>query len=70
MLRLMLIMFAGILLVVLVWRLFSKPAATSSHPAELKVVKCHHCGVHILESEAIQQRGQYFCCREHAQHHE
>lgn len=32
-----------------------------------KMVICAHCHLHIPESEAIADSGQYFCCDEHRQ---
>ena len=29
------------------------------------MVRCVHCGVHVPESEAINERGRYYCSREH-----
>lgn len=30
-----------------------------------KMVKCHHCGLHILEQEALQSNGKYYCSQDH-----
>lgn len=31
------------------------------------MVRCHHCGLHILEKEAIKQDGKAYCSEEHVE---
>lgn len=30
-----------------------------------KMVRCHHCGLHILEQEAVSSQGQFYCSQAH-----
>ena len=30
-----------------------------------KMVRCDTCGTHVLESEAIQKNGKYYCSTQH-----
>ena len=30
------------------------------------MVACEHCGVHLPRSESIEDRGRFFCCKDHA----
>lgn len=42
-------------------------SATSQqkHPPQ-RMVRCGYCSLHIPEQEAVADRGQVFCCLEHA----
>jgi uncharacterized protein len=33
--------------------------------AVAKMVACAHCGLHIPESEAVQDGDRHYCCEEH-----
>ncbi len=33
-------------------------------------IKCDHCGVFVPESEALEQDGNHYCCREHLPAHD
>ncbi len=35
----------------------------NQRPAQ--VVKCATCDLHIPKEEAIEQEGQYYCCKQH-----
>ncbi len=39
----------------------TRPAASPE-----AMVRCHHCGIHLPRSEAIQRQGQVWCSEEHA----
>lgn len=45
--------------------LASREHHTSHSPSIASMVACGHCGVHLPESEAIQEGGKYYCCEEH-----
>jgi uncharacterized protein len=30
-----------------------------------KMVKCHYCGLHVLEQEAVQTADKYYCSTSH-----
>lgn len=34
-------------------------------PANVQMVKCANCGVHVPISEAIAVHGQFYCCDAH-----
>ncbi len=42
-------------------RINHKPPAQS-----MDMVACYHCGVHLPQTEAIYENGQYYCCRQHS----
>ena len=70
MLHLMLLMFAAIAIVLLLWRSFSSPEPDDAKAVTQHMRQCHHCGLHIPESEAVQRHDHFFCCDEHADHAE
>ncbi len=37
--------------------------STKLSPA--KMVKCASCELHVTQEEALESRGQYYCCLEH-----
>lgn len=39
-------------------------AGKSPHVIE-QMVKCHVCELHIPQTEAIADRGRYYCCEDH-----
>ena len=41
-------------------------SARGSSAARNLMLPCAQCGLHILESEGVQARGQFYCCTEHA----
>lgn len=58
------------LIIYLLLRIFKGWAANNkstaqSHSEGEKMVRCEVCQLHIPESEAIQDNGKYYCCREH-----
>lgn len=36
-----------------------------THRREEQMVRCQHCGLHLLPQEAIRKDGDYFCTQEH-----
>ncbi|MFA7666153.1 MAG: PP0621 family protein [Burkholderiaceae bacterium] len=38
---------------------------SASNPQPQRIVACVHCGVHLPVSEALKQRGDWYCSREH-----
>lgn len=42
-----------------------KRLQSDSDPAVEKMVSCHHCGLHILEKEAIQAANKSYCSTSH-----
>lgn len=66
--RILILLAIGLLLYVIISNLLRK--SQSSSPKSLnsqQMVRCEHCGLHILEQEAIQDGEQYFCSEEHHQ---
>ena len=53
------------------WRVWKKRQSVSvkppseRRPLEERMVLCAHCGVHLPESEALQEHGLSFCCEAH-----
>ena len=71
-LRLIIILFGVWLVIQIIKRSFaSSSRASRAKPAIAKMVACAHCGVHVPESEAIQDGNRFYCSREHlnAAHH-
>jgi uncharacterized protein len=33
------------------------------------MVRCEHCGLHIVEKEALEDNRQYFCSVDHLEEH-
>jgi len=51
-------------------RQYLTPPKKAAAPGSAKnMVRCAHCGLHLPESEAIADRGQYFCSQEHRRQH-
>ena len=46
----------------------SAPEARGSSGAE-RMVACALCGLHFPQSEAVANKGQLYCCADHAQQH-
>jgi uncharacterized protein len=55
------------------WREFSQSAppsaATSTQAIGEAMLRCHHCGVFVPTSEAVQENGQNYCCDQHRSLH-
>ncbi|MDR1933980.1 MAG: hypothetical protein LBS49_00025 [Candidatus Accumulibacter sp.] len=66
------LLLAGLALIVL-WffrRLGSHRSRTGRMPAERRaerMVKCARCGLHLPESESVQDGAIHYCCAEHRQ---
>ena len=65
-----------VLLIWVAWRLLRQAllpdknkdrqsGAGGSGDSPTRMVKCAQCGVHLPESEAIQQEQQFFCNKDH-----
>lgn len=42
-----------------------KRVADQKKAAAHSMVRCAHCGLHVPETEAVQDGGRYFCSNEH-----
>jgi len=65
--RILVLIAIGLLLYVIISNLLrrSRPAAPKSITE--KMVRCQHCGLHILEQEAVRSGENYYCSQEHAE---
>ncbi len=64
--RILVLIAIGLLLYVIIGNLLrrSKSSSTSEMTTE-KMVKCKHCGLHILEQEAVRKGDNLYCSTEH-----
>ncbi|MCX8521160.1 MAG: PP0621 family protein [Rhodoferax sp.] len=68
-----LLIFFVILLIAFLWRQARKPkvrdATQKSHPAAkpLAMVRCTHCGMHLLEADAVTGERGLYCSEAHRQ---
>lgn len=67
-----LLLFAAMIaLAALVWRSWLRggrppaPGATPPHPGSEPIVRCERCGLNLPQSEAIFERGRWYCGRDH-----
>lgn len=68
--RILVLLAIGLLLYVIIGNLLrnsrkTPPRDTSSE----RMVRCEHCGLHIVEKEALEDNRQYFCSAEHLEEH-
>ena len=63
--RILVLIAIGLLLYVIIGNLLRKNRPSSSKPLSEKMVQCQHCGLHVLEQEAIQDGGDYYCSQDH-----
>ncbi len=63
--RILVLIVIGLLLYIIIGNLFKKKTASKSQDELGKMVRCLHCDLHILEQEAIQSNGHYYCSQEH-----
>lgn len=63
--RILVLIAIALLLYVIISNLFRKNKETSKKAIEEKMVRCHHCDLHILEYEAVQNNDNYYCSQEH-----
>jgi len=63
--RILVLIAIGLLLYVIIGHLLR--ASRSSPPKAIseKMVKCKHCGLHVLEQEAIKKGDNHYCSSEH-----
>lgn len=64
--RILILIVIGLLLYVIIGNLIRKKKKLPRSTSDLgEMVRCQHCGLHILEQEAIREGGNYFCSQEH-----
>ncbi len=69
--RILILLAIGLLLYIIIGNLLRKnkmPSNTASDSSQ-RMVRCEHCGLHIIETEALEDNSQYFCSREHIEAH-
>jgi len=63
--RILVLIAIGLLLYVIIGNLLRKTRRSPPKPTTEKMVQCQHCGLHVLEQEAIQEGKAYYCSQEH-----
>lgn len=63
--RILVLIAIGLLLYVIIGRLLRGSRPTPPKAITEKMVKCKHCGLHVLEQEAIQKGQNHYCSVEH-----
>lgn len=68
--RILVLLAIGLLLYIIISNLLRKsrnlsPSSTTSE----RMVQCEHCGLHIVEKEALEDNHQYFCSNKHLEEH-
>lgn len=63
--RILVLIVIGLLLYIIIGNLFRRKGLQASKERATKMVKCHHCSLHILEEEAIHSANHYYCSQEH-----
>jgi len=66
--RILILIAIGLLIYVIIGNLLRKSRRSALPPVMGEMVRCDHCGLHILETEALKKAGQYYCCQEHLEH--
>ncbi|MCX4188304.1 PP0621 family protein [Methylophaga sp. OBS4] len=68
--RILVLLAIALLLYIIISNLLRKSGRPplSSGSTE-SMVKCEHCGLHIVENEALKDNRQFFCCVEHLEAH-
>jgi len=65
--RILVLIAIGLLLYVIIGNLLRKNRPSSPNAISERMVQCHHCGLHIMEKEAIQDEQNYYCSQEHVE---
>ena len=67
--RILVLIAIALLLYVIISNLMRKNRSSLSEPVVEKMVRCHHCGLHVLGQEAIQSGNDYYCSQKHLEEH-
>jgi uncharacterized protein len=68
--RILILLAIGLLLYIIIGNLLRKSKnEPSAAVGSERMVRCEHCGLHIVEKEALEDNRQYFCCSEHLEAH-
>jgi uncharacterized protein len=65
--RILVLIAIGLLLYMIIASFLRKQKRqqSESEPAAEKMVSCQHCGLHILEQEAVQAANKFYCSASH-----
>ncbi|MDQ7073393.1 MAG: PP0621 family protein [Gammaproteobacteria bacterium] len=63
--RILVLIVIGLLLYIIISNLFRKKSSSQQQEELGKMVRCKHCDLHILEQEAVQSEGNYYCSQQH-----
>lgn len=63
--RILVLIAIGLLLYVIIGQLFRKKQSSKSISDLGEMVRCEHCGLHIVKEESIREKDNYFCCQSH-----
>lgn len=63
--RILVLIVIGLLLYMIIGGLFRKKYSSKSRSDLGEMVRCKHCGLHVLQQEAIQSDNDYYCSQEH-----
>ena len=47
------------------WAANKNAAASKQQSLQENMVRCETCQLHILENEALQKNGKFYCCQDH-----
>jgi len=68
--RILVLLAIGLLLYIIIGNLLrNNRKSPSRDTGSEQMVRCEHCGLHIIEKEALQDNRQYFCSTEHLEAH-
>lgn len=66
--RILVLLAIGLLLILIFRNLWRKTKSTPPMPqASENMVRCEHCGLHLIPKEAIRKDKLYFCSHEHVE---
>lgn len=65
--RILVLIAIGLLLYIIIGNYLRQQRKRPSEPEieTEKMVRCQHCGLHILEQEAIKNGADYYCSKSH-----
>jgi uncharacterized protein len=70
MMRILVLLAIGLLLYVIINNLLrNSRKSPSTQASSERMVRCEHCGLHIVEKEALEDNRQYFCSADHLEEH-
>ena len=64
--RILILIAIGLLLYIIIGNILRKNKLSSpKEPDSEKMVSCKHCGLHILEQEAVKSGQRFYCSQGH-----